>query len=876
MKKKLLTSVLLSTMVLTPLMGVSTAFAEDSTSTTTTTTATAPVEESKPVIVKYVDESGTEIFQSDTFKGELASPFEIKPKEIDGYTFKEADKELKGTFTATEQVLTLTYAKKEAPIAEGKLVVNYVNEKNEVISPAETLTGKVGEEFKVKPKEIKGFTFNKVKEGNSEGSYTEADQSLTFEYKKEIKTSKVTVKYIDENEKEIKKPVSYTVKEGDKVTLDKQDITGYAFVSGDLEASYNEKEQVVFHRYKKVKQGPYIKDGRYVKISKKGYNIYSNFDWKKKTTSSQLYGQTLEARGRYEHANGNTYYSLFDNKNVWQGYINADATTNTTPEGPYISDGRIVKVKSKNYNSWSNFNWDERHPSQDIYGKTFKARGRYQHFNGNTYYSLYDSKGKWYGYINANAVGDGENQGDYISDGRYVKINKKGYSTWSNFNWKKRGSSDAIYGKTLQARGRYEHFNGDTYYSLYDVKGTWYGYINAGATTEAEPQGSYISDGRYVKVDKLGYNVYSNFKWTVRNTSDILKGNTFQARGRYEHINGNTYFTLYDNQGKWQGYIDAKAVSVITKPEGPYIKDGRYVTVNKKGYSVWSNFNWKYRNNSDELMGTTLEARGRYEHANGSTYLSLYDLSGVWQGYINADATNASKPEGDYIKDGSYVKVTKKGIDVYENFNWAKKSTSDVLFDKVYQARGKYNHVNGTTYYSLYDSKGAWYGYLESGATTKITSPQGPYISDGRYFKVTEKGFDVWQSFKEDKKNTSDNLYGKIYKAQGRYEHVNGNTYYSLYDTNGKWQGYLDAKAGQITKAEGPYIADGRYVTITSKNYKIYSNFDWKVKEESVNVYGQTFKAKGRYEHVNGNTYYSLYDNQKWVGYINSDAVRVN
>lgn len=74
MKKKLLTSVLLSTMVLTPLMGVSTAFAEDSTSTTTTT-ATAPVEESKPVIVKYVDESGTEIFQSDTFKGELASPF---------------------------------------------------------------------------------------------------------------------------------------------------------------------------------------------------------------------------------------------------------------------------------------------------------------------------------------------------------------------------------------------------------------------------------------------------------------------------------------------------------------------------------------------------------------------------------------------------------------------------------------------------------------------------------------------------------------------------------------------------------------------------------------------------------------------------------
>lgn len=873
-KKKVLTSILLSAMILTPLVGANQTFAEE---VTPAVNVGEVKEEAQPVTVKYVDKTGVEIAEQQLLKGDLNAEYSITPKEVADYEYDGNKEILKGKFTTEAQTVTLTYNKKEIPVAKGLLTVDFVDESGKTISETETKTENVGTTYDISPKKIDGYTFSKVKEGNQTGTFTAENQKLVFEYKKDIKKSSVTVKYVDENDKEIKKPVVYSVNEGEKVALDEFKIEGYEFVSGPLEATFKETPQTVTHRYKKIKQGPYIKDGSYVKITKKGYSTYSNFDWKQRGSSSNMYGKMFEARGRYEHANGSTYYSLFDSKGAWYGYINADATTKAAPEGPYISDGRIVKVTNKNYNSWSNFNWDSRNDGSELYGKTFEARGRYEHFNGNTYYSLYDARGKWYGYINKAAVSDGERQGSYIPDGRYVRINKKGYSTWSDFNWKKRSSSDSIFGKTFQAKGRYEHFNGITYYSLYDVSGNWYGYINANAVTDANPQGDYIADGRYVKMEKLGYNLFSDFGWTVRNTSDALRGQTFKAKGRYEHINGNTYYTLYDSKDNWYGYVDAKAVSTVTNPEGPYIKDGRFVTVNKKGYSLWSNFNWKFRNKSDELIGITLESRGKYEHANGSTYVSLYDLTGAWQGYLNEEAIGDTQAEGPYIKDGSYVKVNKKGVDVYSSFKWEKKGVSDSLFNNVYQARGKYQHANGTTYYSLYDNSGKWQGYLDSSATTKITSPQGPYIADGRYFKVTRRGLDVWGSFKEDVKGSTSTLYGKIYQAKGRYEHANGNTYYSLYDKDNVWQGYVEGSAGKVTGPEGPYIEEGRYVTISSKNYDIYSDLsNWNVVLKSSQVYGRTYQAKYRYEHFNGYTYYSIYEGNKWIGYINSNAAKLN
>ena len=101
------------------------------------------------------------------------------------------------------------------------------------------------------------------------------------------------------------------------------------------------------------------------------------------------------------------------------------------PQGEYIKDGRYITVTGKTEGTWSNFDWDTREYSETVYGKTYEARGRYEHRNGKTYYSIFDGKGKWMGYIDANntKVASGK-QGIYVNDGHYVTVVKKGYNTW--------------------------------------------------------------------------------------------------------------------------------------------------------------------------------------------------------------------------------------------------------------------------------------------------------------------------------------------------------------------------------------------------------------------------------------------------------------
>ena len=60
---------------------------------------------------------------------------------------------------------------------------------------------------------------------------------------------------------------------------------------------------------------------------------------------------------------------------------------------------------------------------------------------------------------------------------------------------------------------------------------------------------------------------------------------------------------------------------------------------------------------------------------------------------------------------------------------------------------------------------------------------------------------------------------------------------------------------------------------VTSKKYKVYSNFSWK--KTKVNPYKKTYVAKYKYSHQNGSTYLELYTKAgKFIGYINQKAVK--
>ncbi|MDA9470548.1 lysozyme [Enterococcus sp. 5H] len=104
----------------------------------------------------------------------------------------------------------------------------------------------------------------------------------------------------------------------------------YVYAGGQiLQGLVNRRndEVTLFLKAASPAQGSYIAFGKYVTITKKGYNLWSSFDWVKKDTTDKLFNETYIAKGYYNHSNGSRYYSLYDEANGWMGYLNAEAAS---------------------------------------------------------------------------------------------------------------------------------------------------------------------------------------------------------------------------------------------------------------------------------------------------------------------------------------------------------------------------------------------------------------------------------------------------------------------------------------------------------------------------------------------------------------------
>ena len=153
-----------------------------------------------------------------------------------------------------------------------------------------------------------------------------------------------------------------------------------------------------------------------------------------------------------------------------------------TAAGPAISYNYRVKVTKKNYKLYKNFKWKK--SKTKVYKKTYVAKYRYDHKNGNKYLALYTKGGKFVGYINKKAVkrlgsATQPEQGKAYTYGKRVKIKSKKYKLYKNFKWKK--SKTKVYKKTYVANYRYQHENGNKYLALYTKSGKFIGYINSKA-----------------------------------------------------------------------------------------------------------------------------------------------------------------------------------------------------------------------------------------------------------------------------------------------------------------------------------------------------------------------------------------------------------
>jgi len=235
-------------------------------------------------------------------------------------------------------------------------------------------------------------------------------QSLKF-YKDSVSKGKeqiIALKSVDKNGKEVY-PTQYVkveVGKTRKITLPK--FSGYypknkkynMTLKGTQEG--NTVQKVVYTR---TAAGPAISYNYRVKVAKKNYKLYKNFKWKKSKT--KVYKKTYVAKYRYDHKNGNKYLALYTKGGKFVGYINKKAVKRlgsaTQPEqGKAYAYGKRVKIKSKKYKLYKNFKWKK--SKTKVYKKTYVAKYRYKHENGNKYLALYTKSGKFVGYINTKAA----------------------------------------------------------------------------------------------------------------------------------------------------------------------------------------------------------------------------------------------------------------------------------------------------------------------------------------------------------------------------------------------------------------------------------------------------------------------------------------
>jgi hypothetical protein len=140
------------------------------------------IPEKGKVTVSYVDESGLDLTTPLTLTGDVGSEYSTEKKTFDGYEFVEVIGDTAGTFSQTEQKIVYHYKKNVIP-EKGKVTVSYVDESGLDLTTPLTLTGDVGSKYQTEEKKFEGYRLKKIS-GNTEGFFSEVEQTIIYEYKK--------------------------------------------------------------------------------------------------------------------------------------------------------------------------------------------------------------------------------------------------------------------------------------------------------------------------------------------------------------------------------------------------------------------------------------------------------------------------------------------------------------------------------------------------------------------------------------------------------------------------------------------------------------------------------------------------------------------
>ena len=87
---------------------------------------------------------------------------------------------------------------------------------------------------------------------------------------------------------------------------------------------------------------------------------------------------------------------MYDNNHQWQGYAEVDKMkVLATPGGEPIQKEFYVYINDS-YPLWNDLNFNKKR-GRAKEGSLLKVKRYYQHFNGETYLSVYNSQDQWQG-----------------------------------------------------------------------------------------------------------------------------------------------------------------------------------------------------------------------------------------------------------------------------------------------------------------------------------------------------------------------------------------------------------------------------------------------------------------------------------------------
>lgn len=297
-----------------------------------------------------------------------------------------------------------------------------------------------------------------------------------------------------------------------------------------------------------VKELTSVQINRYLTSKDSGQPIWGNLECtisKGQTTKDKIYF----VKGAYNLGDGKYLYSIYKDQDSseWLGYLKAHVSLAYTP----IEEINKNVTVTKNWSIWNNLQWEKEIEKPQI-GSVFSARLKLTNVSNNAvYYKLYKS-GKFYGYINAEAV----------KDLTTTKINK--YVTFSVNNEDFWSSLDVNYSKGKTERGRvfyisisYNTADNQPIYSVYtdETCTEWRGYYKGNNFEDTQIT---MLENKSVKVTKSGYTVWGDLNfWTksgISNTGDI-----YTTDRKFYNFTNNAYYYELKKNGKVYGYINSEA-----------------------------------------------------------------------------------------------------------------------------------------------------------------------------------------------------------------------------------------------------------------------------------------------------------------------------